>query len=213
MRLKSLTPTDLAEPAVEFVARSTQPPGSPDWCQSGVRHLKKLWPFLEANQSAFQRELQQLREHRAWLVLPSPEAPYGSEDAMMLAELGVTAGVVSERLSNAQRYALEAGELRPPHRPAKLDNCPTYVRAEGGNSATYLAARLKREHSAIHARLAAGEFRSVRAAAMEAGIVTSRPRLSIPLDDLDAAGALLRRRLTPAQLIDLIAALAGEEHA
>jgi hypothetical protein len=78
-----------------------------------------------------------------------------------------------------------------------------------GNHSEYLAARLKRDRPDIHARLAAGEFRSVRAAAIEAGIVTPRPRLSIPLDDLDAAGALLRRRLAPAQLIQLIDALKG----
>ena len=40
-----------------------------------------------------------------------------------------------------------------------------------GNSAPYLVARLKRDAPAIAERLAAGEFRSARAAAIEAGIV------------------------------------------
>ena len=40
-----------------------------------------------------------------------------------------------------------------------------------GNSATYLTARLKRDRPDIAERLVAGEFKSVRAAAIEAGIV------------------------------------------
>jgi hypothetical protein len=43
--------------------------------------------------------------------------------------------------------------------------------ARGQNHAAYLAARLKRDHPEIAERLAAGEFRSVRAAAKAAGIV------------------------------------------
>ena len=41
----------------------------------------------------------------------------------------------------------------------------------GQNNAPYLAARLKRDAPAIAARVERGEFRSIRAAAIEAGIV------------------------------------------
>lgn len=41
-----------------------------------------------------------------------------------------------------------------------------------GRGAAYLAARLKRDHEDIAAQLAAGKFKSVRAAAIAAGIVT-----------------------------------------
>lgn len=40
-----------------------------------------------------------------------------------------------------------------------------------GETSSYLAARLKRDHPAIAARVEAGEFKSIRAAAIEAGIV------------------------------------------
>ena len=43
-----------------------------------------------------------------------------------------------------------------------------------------LAARLKRDHPDIAARVANGEFKSIRAAALEAGIV--KPMRSIPVD-------------------------------
>lgn len=46
--------------------------------------------------------------------------------------------------------------------------------SERGNAAVYLAGVLKRDHPEIAEKLAAGEFRSVRAAAKAAGIVRER---------------------------------------
>jgi hypothetical protein len=43
--------------------------------------------------------------------------------------------------------------------------------SKGKRDADYLASRIKRDHPQIHARMIAGEFTSVRAAAIEAGIV------------------------------------------
>jgi hypothetical protein len=59
---------------------------------------------------------------------------------------------------------------------AEDKNNPDNIRVEsvgdkGGTSAEYLASRLRRDHPAIADRLAAGEFKSVRAAARAAGIV------------------------------------------
>lgn len=48
-----------------------------------------------------------------------------------------------------------------------------------GTNAAYLSARLRRDHREIAERLSAGEFRSVRAAAIEAGIITPTPPLAI----------------------------------
>jgi hypothetical protein len=52
-----------------------------------------------------------------------------------------------------------------------------------GNSAAAITARLKRDRPDIAERLARGEFRSARAAAIEAGIV----RVPRPLDELRRA--------------------------
>jgi hypothetical protein len=43
-----------------------------------------------------------------------------------------------------------------------------------GNSLPYLKARLKRDHKAIHGALVRGKYRSVRAAAIAAGIIKAR---------------------------------------
>ena len=61
----------------------------------------------------------------------------------------------------------------------------------GGTSAEYLTSRLKRDAPAIAARLQRGEFKSVRAAAIEAGIVIvpsvleQAKRAFLKLSDLD----------------------------
>ena len=54
----------------------------------------------------------------------------------------------------------------------------------------YLTARLARDHPGILERMKAGEFKSVRAAALEAGIV--KRRISVPLDPTGAAGVIWR---------------------
>ena len=56
---------------------------------------------------------------------------------------------------------------------------------DGGHRKDRLAARLKRDHPEIAARVANGEFKSIRAAALEAGIV--KPMRSIPVDTPEAA--------------------------
>lgn len=60
-----------------------------------------------------------------------------------------------------------------------------------GNSADYLTARIKRDHPEVFERMKAGEFSSVRQAALEAGIV--RKVFQCPLDPERAAAAILKR--------------------
>lgn len=59
------------------------------------------------------------------------------------------------------------------------------LKTKGGTDPTYLAQRMKRDHPEIAAVLASGGYRSVRAAAIAAGIV----RVPTPLDGLRRAWA------------------------
>jgi len=67
----------------------------------------------------------------------------------------------------------ELGKGRP--KDDSFDN----VKAKGGNDVDYLTARLKRDHPDIAKRLAKNEIKSVRAAAIEAGIVKLKSQLDI----------------------------------
>ena len=56
-------------------------------------------------------------------------------------------------------------------RPDRTDDMIISRRTGLGTSAKYLTARIKRDFPAVFERMKAGEFKSVRAAAIEAGIV------------------------------------------
>jgi hypothetical protein len=71
-------------------------------------------------------------------------------------------------------------ELRRQGRPRKDEekgNHVTFFDGDRGNNAAYLTARLARDHPDVLARLEAGEFSSVRAAAKVAGIVKDQTPL------------------------------------
>jgi hypothetical protein len=64
-----------------------------------------------------------------------------------------------------------------------------------------LAGRIARDHPEILARMKTGEFRSVRAAALEAGIV--KPTAIVRTDDVCAAARILRKHLSAVQCAEL----------
>jgi hypothetical protein len=61
---------------------------------------------------------------------------------------------------------------------------------KGERGSGYRLARLARDHTEILSRLEAGEFKSVRKAALEAGII--KPKMEIPLDPLGAARLIVK---------------------
>jgi hypothetical protein len=77
----------------------------------------------------------------------------------------------------------------------------TFGREPRGNAQSYLLRRLARDHEGIFNAFEAGEFPSVRQAALAAGIVTDR-RLTLP-DDPEKAAALLATRFEATYLIQL----------
>lgn len=98
--------------------------------------------------------------------------------------------------------------LRAQGRPVKedkLDNCQVYTAEQmgGGNSSDYLTARIARDRPDILEDMKAGKYRSVRQAAIEAGIVNARTRYSLP-DDPQAAGRYLAQRVDKEWLLTLV---------
>ena len=95
-------------------------------------------------------------------------------------------------------------EQHPGGRPKPSDD-NVISRSTGlGNAAPYLTARIARDRPDILARMKAGEFPSVRAAALEAGIVD--PTFTCPLDPVKAARRILRH-FTGDRLTQLISEL------
>jgi len=76
-----------------------------------------------------------------------------------------------------------------------------------GNRADYLEARLRRDAPEVADALERGEHRSVRAAAIEAGIIKPVPTVRLVADMAVVAGKLCQHltRQQRIQLIDLLA--------
>lgn len=111
-----------------------------------------------------------------------------------------------------QMLALESPKFAPPGNPhGNRDNITVRGQGDGGTSAAYLAARLKKaERDDLLAEIGPGKrFRSVRAAAIEAGIVKPVPTIRVT-NDMEAVAAKLCQHLTREQRIQLIDLLAPD---
>lgn len=152
-------------------------PRSREYAIQTLYSLKRHAESLRYDQNLIEEELKRIEEYQHWKVLGYPSMP-----AMLAAELNETG---LENVTRTQQVMAEAGTLakqeigagKPgPGRGKKTGDNITRLR---GDSVSYLASRLKRDHPEIAARVERGEFRSMRAAAIEAGIV--KPRISVEL--------------------------------
>ena len=124
-------------------------------------------------------------------------------------EKPVSLDVAVDAGKKAAETMAKAPELKPTGRPRADDEKGTkqVPLSKGGNDR--LAARLKRDHPAIAARVANGEFKSIRAAALEAGIV--KPMRSIPIDSPEAAIRALLRVFTVTDLAQALGRVADAQ--
>lgn len=90
------------------------------------------------------------------------------------------------------RRAQEVKPLADVGRPEKGSN--NYDFPDDSRGADYLTARIARDRPDILEDMKTGKYRSVRQAAIEAGIVQPRQRYSLP-DDPQAAGRYLAQRV------------------
>lgn len=99
---------------------------------------------------------------------------------------------VAERADTAKPIAQHRRPTKE-EQSLKGDNVTLFSR---GNSADFLTARIARDRPDIHERMKAGEYRSVRQAALEAGIV--KPAFTCPADP-DAAARTIKRHFDTEQ--------------
>jgi hypothetical protein len=104
------------------------------------------------------------------------------------------------REKEAAARAAEAKPLADPGRPKKEEregNKGSDTTISSGRGSDYLTARIARDRPDILERMKAGEFKSVRAAALEAGIV--KRSFQCPVDP-EGAARLLRKHLPSAEI-------------
>lgn len=125
----------------------------------------------------------------------------------LLAEHGISP-VVAESVSAKdlakQEVGVEGGKPGP-GRGNKTGNNVARFKARA-NNVDYLAARIKRDHPDIAERIQAGEFRSIHAAAIAAGI--AKPTITIR-PTVEGFTKAIKKRLTPEQIKELVQNLSG----
>lgn len=198
----SLRP-QLRSSALDEVGDQMAEPGSRAWAIYFVRRAKKKRYDLESDAKSLRELLDDLESGGAW-------KPLGLASFNMLCELEV--GLLPEQVDairSAQPGATVGAALGGhggDHKSKEFRNQIDNVKLihDGGNDSSYLAARLERDHPDIKAQLDAGAFRSVRQAALKAGIV--EPSFQCP-KDLEKAATRLKRHFDGdrlKQLIDLL---------
>jgi hypothetical protein len=189
------------------------PPGSRDWAVA-VRLQ------LQASLNAFPGSTQHLsnlrdlmREHKGYRHLTDHrDRPFATYAAFCKEPqpygLGYDPEVIDRLANEGARRTPEERTENPPtlfdvgHNQHSESGCNDITPSiQRGTDADYLVARLKRDFPAIFARMEAGEFRSVRAAALEAGIIKPEFRCACKPT---LVARMIRQRFTPEQVAEVV---------
>jgi hypothetical protein len=171
-------------------------PGSSPWAKWFTLMAKQARDRLNSDASNLSMLIARLEKHEAWKVL-------GYTSMTMLCEKEI--GLSSDQLEKihaakpGQSIGATLNEYPGPkpgtmtlasRRNAPIGNNITNRCKARGTSEAYLLARLRRDHPDLAAKYDAGGFPSVRAAAIEAGIV--EPSFQCSFDPTKAARTINR---------------------
>jgi hypothetical protein len=144
--------------------RDQKDPTSREYAIQTVRALKQYLEASDIDEDRVREELARIDRYRHWKVLG-----HKSKAEMLEAEgLAERLRKIRRRVKKLEGKTINAADN---HNPNPSPDIIRTSETGHGTSADYLTARLKRDHDAIFQRLAAGQFSSVRQAAIAAGIV------------------------------------------
>ena len=170
MKREPLTP----EQAALAGPRTLKTPGSPEWCWQTVDYLKNCYRHVEEQYRQVDQVIEDLERVEAWKVIP-PENPYGSLERMLEAQ-GLKLDEIQRKTAAARANDLKGKTVNsgpgPIPKGDRINGDIITINETGkGTSAEYLTRRIVRDHPDIAQRMRDGEYKSVRAAALDAGIV------------------------------------------
>jgi hypothetical protein len=175
-------------------------PGTLPWAKAIILQTRLSVEDVNRDISLLQGLINSIEKYSAWKLLGYP-----SLDLLLVKETKIDPDAIAA--VRAARKGTTIGAVlgkqgRPRKGEEKGSERTLIVR---GETSTYLTARLARDHPAISRKLEAGGYPSVRAAAIEAGIV--KPMAQIRTDDPAKAAAVILRHFQGERLKALIAAL------
>lgn len=163
-----------------------------------IEWLLTVWSSQQYTLDKWDEAIRVIEEERIYERFP-PEQPAGSLENLIKELLGFSVEESRLRIEDRANRAVPAGKPggQPGNKNAaknkdKNDNDNCQLRFKGGNDPAYLTSVIARDRPDILERMKQGEFRSVRAAAIEAGIVKDSGKITVStIDPQKAAKTIL----------------------
>jgi hypothetical protein len=174
--------------------RALKEPGSIQWCYQTLELLKIRWEREESTAADLRAILDEVKTYKVWEKIP-PEQPYGSEEDMLRAELGVGAQEAEREILSRHDAGARGGRGKK-----AMEGLHSF---SGGMAPSYERARLKRERPDLYELVHLGKM-TLNAAVLTAGF--RLPRFKVPVHPQRAA-AILEQHFDQAQLRELVALL------
>ncbi len=156
--------------------RASKEPGDPTWCWQTISYLQRIWESLALDYENYMTTWNEAEEHKVWEKVPY-DNPFGTKEEM-LRQLAIGDDRQAQRRISVQpiakrvRLLTHGGDRHSDGFKVTGGNLETPTR---GNARDYLLYRLFQDYYPVFERWERGEFRSVKAAAREAGIVDAVP--------------------------------------
>jgi hypothetical protein len=187
------------------------PRGSRAWALWIIGQAQLTRKELQLDAEILGSLLKQIDEFRAWepLGLLDIETLALKELQLEPAVLRAVLGTKPGRSLGAVIAHAEAAEPISQHGGSRVNKQGDNVTFnQRGHEPSYLTARIARDHPDILERMKAGEYTSVRQAALDAGII--KLQSSFPIHDMNKLAAALKRRLTTEQWAELVRIITSE---
>lgn len=182
--------------------RSMKAQGSPEWCWQTLDFFKDALRHVNEQYRQAEEVLEELQRVKAWEKVP-PESPYGSFDAMLKAETGMSVKQLRNHISTAREKYGPVKAANPVGRPSGNVRDTNIKRSDTDE---YVVARLKRDDPELAERVVNGEI-SPNAASREKGWRKPRVLLANP----ETVAKRIRETFTAEQIARLIALLLDGE--
>lgn len=175
------------------------PIGSKSWSLWVSNEIRKAVYDNEQSGTRLRKMVDLFKEHAGWQPLGFLTWEQFCENRLQKQPEDVEVTITLRMTTQAR--AEQPKELQANGKHASSDNYQR-IGDKAGTSADYLTARIARDRPDILDGMKTGKYRSVRAAAIDAGIVEPKQRYQLPTDPT-AAGRYLAQRVDDAWMLEL----------
>lgn len=200
---------------LDDIGNPDAPRGSRDWCSAlrlqaqveisdaKTRVSNLRWSLKPFRDEGFYKTLtdQNGQPFTSWEQFCQYKRPWGLNLPAEVASAVINENDLNKDLATVAAEVMKRVEAKPEQKIGKGKAGPgrghktgyDITRFERGVSATYLASRIKRDHPDLAAAVERGEYKSIHAAAVVAGLVPKTVRVIL---DPECAAKILRKHLS-----------------